>query len=153
MSYTASGINNVSSLSLNTPSITLLEIQGSGSLGFSLLDLEGENLNNTIKPTEVLTVDTLNVSGCNNIIFPNTRITNINVTGSNITGLDIEQVVGLTNIYLIDNPRLNHVGWPNISVLNNLTVSDNPLLTGSVGWTTQNVSNMVFTGLLDDNLV
>lgn len=146
-SFTASGINNVSSIILNTTSIGLLDIQGNGTLRLGFL--EASNVNNTIHDSQVSAVETLNVSGCKSIVFTNMTISAVNMTGNNITVSNLEQVRDLQNIYFIDNPMLEEVIFPDTTVLNNLTLSNNPLLgTESLFWNALNITSVTLTGAL-----
>jgi hypothetical protein len=146
-SFTATGIKNVANINLNTTSIGLLEIEGNGTLGLGLMDITRLN-NTTFQDSQVTAVDTLNVSGCKFISLSNTTISNFNSTGNNFTEINFEQVQGVQNIYIIDNPLLENVVFPNTSVLNSLTLSNNPLLTQSIFWKGFNITTFTITGTI-----
>jgi hypothetical protein len=93
------------------------------------------------------------MSGRTSIGFPKTTITTFNGTGNNVELFDLQLVTGLTNIYIIDDPFLLYVVWPTTPILNNFTLSTNPLLNQSQGWETQNISNLVLTGSFSDAVV
>ena len=154
-SFIVSGVNNLPLLTIDTPLIGLLDIQGNGSLGLILNGYgKNENNNKTIFGFPISSINTLNLFGIGSIAFPlNTTITNFNSTNNNFPIIGFNEITGLTNIYIIDNPLLKSITWPKVQILNNITITGNANLTETVGWIVQNVTNFYVTGSFDNDFV
>ena len=153
-SFIVSGINNLGLLTINTPSIGLLDVQGNGTLGFILGGSLIKKNNVTIYDFPISSIDTVNLFGIGSVAYsPNATITNFNSTSNNFTAIGLHETKGLTNIYIIDNPHLKSITWPDMLVLNNITITGNPLLTETVGWSVQNVTNYYVTGSFNEQFV
>ena len=153
-SFIVSGINNIGLLTINTPYIGLLDVQGNGTLGFILGGSTIIKNNITIYDFPISSIDTVNLFGIGSVAYsPNATITNFNATSNNFSGIGLGENKGLTNIYIIDNPHLKSISWPDMLVLNNITITGNPLLTETVGWSVQNVTNYYVTGSFNEQFV
>jgi hypothetical protein len=146
VSFTVAKINNVAQFVVSTPHIGLLDIQGNGSLSLSLLDTN-TSANSAKQDLQVLSVDTFGLSGCANIYVPDTTITVLNATHNNARSFGFQQIVGLKDIYIIDNDRLEEIEWPGPTpVLNDLTISISSALKIWNSLFVQNISNVILTG-------
>jgi hypothetical protein len=150
-SFKVSGVNSLALLTIDTPSIGLLDTQGNGSLGLIVGGFNTNEDNHTIDRYPIYSMDTVNLFGIGSISsLPNATIINFNATGNNFNAIGFNENKGLTNIYFVDNPHLKAISWPAMQVLNNITISGNPSLADSVGWSVQNVTNYYVTGMFDN---
>jgi hypothetical protein len=140
-SLAVGGIPNIQQLTLATPSIGTLLVNGNGFLDLWLYDVTKGSKGG------VSNVTSLSVSGCSwvHVDFP-VSIETLEAAGNSFTQLDLFSV-NFSNIYLQSNPQLQYVTWPpNSSIFTTVVVINNPLLRFSNPWTLQSVNTLILKG-------
>jgi hypothetical protein len=136
--FAAGGIPNIGQLTLTSPLINTLVINGNGFLDLSLYDSNSD--------AAVKNISTLSVSGCSYLHVDSAiTIDTLIATGNSFLGLSLFSV-NMSNIFLQSNAHLSSITWPqNGTTMDTVVVTGNPSLLSAV-WTLNNVTSMVLKG-------
>ena len=142
-SFVVGGVPNMPLISVWTPYIGLLQVNGNGfttMVTYNLLTTAG-----------IKAIDTFSISGCGILsdVDSNTATTNENfiASGNSFQDLDLSSWHINGSAYIQANPQLQNIEWnSDTNVMDTIVIRDNALL-NSVGnfWVT-NVSTLVLVG-------
>lgn len=149
-SFVVGGVPNMPVISVWTPYIGLLQVNGNGFTTMATYNL--------VTKVDIKAIDTFSVSGCGVLsgVEGDVPITNENfiATGNSFQSLNLASWTTNGSTYIQGNPQLKSIEWNfNTHVMDTFVIRDNPLLNDFTSFEVQNVSSLVLVGSFDTEIL